>query len=226
MNIYLRQDIFFILIGFILTGSILGYSLLKRPCFRLVALTAVLSLAGLTDVFQVYSNNPVLILLADSGDVCCSLFSLTFFLQFALLCRPRRGAAWSPRTNALFFLPGLLLALVYAFTPLLIGGITSGAYGFKLTYQPGFWLLVLALAGGFLAVSGLTLREIISPPDLECRRRALVLVFAFLLAAYYYGTVLVLPFLYGTSNFASPLPLSCAALVLIYVNIKYGYFTD
>ncbi|MCU0641197.1 MAG: hypothetical protein MUC35_03805 [Candidatus Margulisbacteria bacterium] len=226
MNVYLCQDLFYILIGFLLTGLILGYSLFKRPCARLVFLTVILSLAGITDIFQVYGADPVLILLADSGNVLCALFSLTLFLQLSLLCRPNRPVVWSALANALFFLPGTILALLYTFTPLLIGGVSYGALGFSLTYQPAFWALVVILIGGFLVVCGLALREIVRSPHIKCRERATTLLFALLLAAYFYGTVVILPFLYETSKFASPLPLVCAALVLVYVNIKYGYFSD
>jgi hypothetical protein len=226
MKIYLFQDLCYLLAGLFLTGLVFGYAFFKQPCFRLVTLTILFLLAGVTDVLQVYGVDPTQLLLTDSVNVACALFSLTFFLQFSLLGRSDQRSVWPTRVNALFFLPALLLAMVYTLTPLLIGGITTGANGFRLDYQPGFWLLVLALAGGALMVLWFVWREFSQAGEGKARERAVILLFSFLLAAYFYGTGLILPFLAETGQFASPLPLTFAALVLVYANVKYGYFSD
>lgn len=214
MTKYFYQDLFYILAGFFFVGLVAGYSLFKKPSYLLVGQTLLLSLAGLTDAIFRYNSDPVILLLAGSGNVLFCALTLTIFLLYA----------WPSCPQKLIYLPAVLITAAYALTPWLVRGITSGAYGFELEYAPGYWLLIGFVALCVLLAVAFSLQVVMKSEHAKERERALLLLFALLLSAYYYGSALVVPFFVAGANIASPLPLTFAAMVMAYSCIKYGYF--
>jgi hypothetical protein len=216
MTMYYYQDIFYILVGFLFTALLAGYSFFRKPCSALVWLSLLLSLTGVADAICHYTAVPVVLLLAESGLVLCCTLALTIFLRFVLPSLPPK----------LIYLPALLLTAAYALTPWLVRGITAGAYGFELKYAPGYWLLI-----GFVALYAL-LTVLFSLPVVKRsaqaggRDQSLLLLFVLGLCVFYYGSALVVPFFYAAGNIASPLPLTFAVMLLVYSCLKYGYFAS
>ncbi|HVN67188.1 MAG TPA: hypothetical protein VMT55_02365 [Candidatus Sulfotelmatobacter sp.] len=226
MTVYYYQDFIFASAGFLLVGILLGYALQKQRYYLLVGLTLMLSTASLTDVIFRYNADPALLMLADSGNIFCALFGLTIFLHFSLadLLRWRHGRDF--QNYLLLYLPALAIATAYTLTPLMVEGITSGAAGFEIQYGRGYWLVV-AFAGAYLLLTVLlALFSVIESPKVRERERSAIMLLAAGLCAYYYTSVLILPFLLRLPNFASPLPLTCATIILVYAGIKYEYFSD
>ena len=186
-----------------------------------VLLTFLLTLAGAAELVYRSSSDTALIMLADAVNVFCLLFSLTVLVEFSLAysssgLRPAR--LW-------FYLPALLLSLLYFLTPWLVGGIVeSASLGFRLDYLPGFWLLPLfSLLAALLAVA-LNFTTIFSLRQAADKDRALYLVFVLFLALFFFCSCLLMPFLAGTVNFSSTLPLALAVLVIFYSAAHSGYF--
>jgi hypothetical protein len=226
MTVYYYQDFIFAALGFFLAGLLLGRALVKRRYYLLVALLLMLSTAGLTDVVFRYNPDPALLMLADSGNVFCAAFGLTIFLHFSLAAFLRQRYNYNFRRYLFLYLPALLLAAVYALTPLMVKGITSGGAGFEIKYGQGHWL-VLAFVGLYLLLIGLLgLFSMIESPNVRDRECSAIMLLAAGLCAYYYSSVLVIPFLFQMPNFASPVPLTCATLILTFAGLKYEYFGD
>ncbi|MCU0641816.1 MAG: hypothetical protein MUC35_07050 [Candidatus Margulisbacteria bacterium] len=226
MTAYYYQDLIFTLAGFFLVGLLAGHALYKKPSYLLIVLTTLFSLAGLTDVIFRYNTDPTTLMLADSTNVFCALFALTILLQFSMqyFCAERVRAC--ARYQLLLYLPALLLTLAYAVTPFMVRGITAGAAGFRLTYNDGYWAVLVFGAICLALTAAISIYLAIERPEVRERERAAFLLFALGLFAYYYTVVLALPFLVRAPNFASPLPLTCATLVLVYACVKYEHFSD
>jgi len=120
--------------------------------------------------------------------------------------------------------PAFLVSLFYFLSPWLVDGVLASPLGFRLDYAPGFWLLPLfgLLAG--LVVLGLNFSTLFSGQKAAVKDRALYLILVFFLALFFFGASLLLPFLAGTVNFSSTLPLLMAIGVVFFACAHSGYF--
>jgi hypothetical protein len=186
-----------------------------------VLLVLLLTIAGAADLAFKDNSSTALVLLADGVNVFCFLFCQALFLHFSFAYffpGPLRGRRW------LYLLP-LALALLYFFSPWLVSGIVRNAYlGFRLNYAPGFWLLPLfgALAGGLALALNFAVLFLHREP--AAKDRAIALLLVMFLALFFFSASLIIPFLAGTVNFASPLPVLLALLVIVYTCARYGFF--
>ncbi len=220
---YFQQDVVFlavcgalcvVLFVFLASRQLLGRG---WPALALSFLLTVAGAAGL--VFQ-YRPGTALILLADAVNVFCYLFSLTLFVHYSIVY----SSAGLRRARLWFYLPALALALVYFLTPWLVSGVSQSFLGFRLAYAPAFWLVP---AFGLLAVLlalVLNFRTIFSLQPEAVKDRSLYLLFVLFLVCFFFSSCLLMPFLAGTVNFSSTLPLALAVLVVFYACAHNGYF--
>ena len=224
MTAYFYQDLAYLLGGFFLVGLAAGYSFIKKPCLLLIALTMLLSVAGITDLLFRYNSDPTVLLLSEAANVACYCYALTIFLHFSLVYFFRQPSLGGAAYSWWLYQPALVLILLHVISPWMIGGVTSGANACQIDYRPGYWAIV-AFGLIYLAlIGGLNLQIVALSQSVKERERSLYLMFAVGLTAFYYASALILPFVYGTVNFSSPLPLTCAALILVYACYRYGFF--
>ena len=221
---YFQQDLFAFGFCVILTVGFPVYLAARRSLaggWPAVLLVLLLTISGAADLAFKCNAGTSVVLLADSVNVFCFLVSLTVCAQYSLvyfLPGPLRGRRW-------LYLPALVLAALYFFTPWFVRGIVQNDYlGFRLTYAPGFWLLPLfgLLAAG-LALA-LNFAALFSRRAPAAKDRAIFFLFVLFLALFFYGASLIMPFLAGTVNFASPLPVAMAITVVVYSCARYGLF--
>lgn len=221
---YWQQDLIYFGLSVLLTAGLLFYLSARRSLaagWLAVLLALLLTAAGLADMIFMWNSSTTAVLLADSVNVFCFLFSLTIFAHYSLAYffpggRPVR--LW-------LYLPALAAALLYFFSPWLVRGIVQNYYlGFRLDYAPGFWLLPLfgVLLGGLALV--LNFMILFSNRGEAAKNRSIFLLFVMFLVLFFFTACLILPFLAGTVNFASPLPLALAILVVVYACARYGAF--
>ncbi len=221
---YLQQDLVFLILGMLLS-TVLVYQLVMRrrlgAGWPAVLLAVLLTLAGAAELVFQRTTDTALIMLADAVNVFCLLFSLTVFVHYSLAY----AAAGLRVVRLWFYLPALLLSLLYFLTPWLVGGIVMIPYlGFRLDYAPGFWLLPLYGALAAVLVLALNFTTIFSLREAAAKDRALYLIFVFFLAAFFFSSSLLMPFLIGTVNFSSTLPLLLAIAVIFFSCLRSGYF--
>jgi hypothetical protein len=226
---YFYQDLFYFLIGLAFFFFLAGYMFYRR-CFPrgaglLLGLILLLSTAGLSDLaFRVYpwAN---LVLLADSVNVFCFTFILAIFLHYSLAYSAKQTVWTRTKLYLVFYLPALAISGFYALSPVMVGGLITGPLGFQLNYNPGYWIVVLYGLTLTLASIYLNLGHIESSKPAGEKNRSVFLLFTLLLLVYFYNASLILPFLFQTVNFASPLPTTFAVMVLTYAFLKYNYFS-
>ncbi len=221
---YFQQDVVFLVVCVVTALALPVYlaarGLLGRgwPAYLLMIL---LTLAGAADLVFLHNAGTTPLLLADSVNVFCYLFSLTLFAHYSLIysaARLRPVRLW-------FYLPALLLSLCYFLTPWLVGGvIRSPSFGFRLAYEPAFWLLPLFGLLAALLVVALSCATVFSLQKEAVKDRSLYLIFVLFLTLFFFSSSLLMPFLAGTVNFSSTLPLALALLVIFYSSAHNGYF--
>jgi len=221
MKIYFYQDLISVLLGIALLGLMLIRAMWKRSSYLLLFLVFLLSLAGLTDALFRWNPSSLIVLLADSINVFCYFLGLGVFLHYSILFARREGIG---KGYYLIYLPGLILAFLYVLTPLMVKGITRSFLGFQLSYAQGYyWLIIYGLIY-FILILLFNGRVILSSLGGKEKEESFYLLFSFFLFFYFYSSVIIFPFLYGLVNFASPLPVALAALVLVYAHLRYNYF--
>jgi hypothetical protein len=226
---YFFQDMLYCLISLSSLFCLAGYMIYRRHFPRggllLLGLILLLSTAGLSDLVFRVNPHPSIVLFSDSLNVFCYAFALVILLHYSLAYSSQKEVWTEIRSCLVLYLPALVLSSCYALSPFMISGIVSGSIGFQLSYNPGYWVIVIY--GIFFSLSCIYLnlghlgRE---KPPAEINR-AIFLLFTLLLLAYFYNASLILPFLFRTVNFASPLPTSFAVMILAYAYIKYNYFS-
>ena len=226
---YFYQDIFYISLGIFFIFVLLGYILYRRHLPTggyLLSLVFLLSMAGLSDMIFRWNPNPSWVLSASSLNVFCYSFALTIILNYSIVhfFKDRIGLepAW---LFLILYLPALIVTSIYLFSPLMVSYVLSSPLGFQLAYSPGYWALIVY--GAILVLPSALLNLIIAfqGKSADDANQSIFLLFVLLLVAFFYGSVLVFPFLYRTVNFASPLPTAFAILVLVYAYIRYEYFS-
>lgn len=220
---YFLQDLVSLGLCAVLAAALPLFLIARRELGRgwpAVLLALLLTLAGAADLVFQRNAGTALVLLADAVNVFCFLVSLTVFVHYsvdyaAAGLRPFR--LWS-------YLPALFLALFYFLTPWLVRGIAQSYLGFRLDYAAGFWLLPLfgLLAAGLVVALNFT--TIFSLQKEAIKDRSLYLLFVMFLVLFFFSSSLLMPFLIGTVNFSSVLPLALALLVIFYTCAHNGYF--
>ncbi len=220
---YFQQDLVFLALCAVLSAYLplfLAPRHLLGRGWPAILLMVLLTLAGAAElVFQGYPD-PALILLADAVNVFCFLLSLTVLAHYSIIYT---SAGLRP-VRLWFYLPALLLALVYFLTPWLVRGVARSYLGFRLDYALAFWLLPLFGLLAALLVLGLNFTTIFSLQKAAVKDRSLYLIFVLFLVLFFFSSSLLMPFLAGTVNFSSTLPLALAVLVIFYSCAHNGYF--
>lgn len=228
MNYY-SQDLLYILLGIFFIFVLLGYTIYRRHLPTggyLLGLVFLLSLAGLSDMIFRWNPNPSLVLSASSLNVLCFSFSLSIILNYSIVHFFKGKIGLKPLWLFLaLYLPALIVASLYAFSPLMISGMLSNPLGFQPIFNSGYWALVFYGVFLFLLSTLLNLILAFKGKSLDEKNQSVFLLFILFLVVYFYSSVLIFPFLYRTVNFASPLPTTFAILVLVYAYIRYGYFS-
>jgi|GEM_PF-1337046 len=226
---YFYQDILYVSLSVVLLLVLVIHMLARRRFPKgsplLLGLMLLLSTAGLSDIAFRFNPRPDIVLLADSLNVFCFSFALAIILHFSLAYFSPNQRLTRTKLYLLLYAPALVISGLHALSPLTIHGIISGPIGFQLSYNWGYWIIVaygvlFGLYSLFLNVDMIFIKK-----DPAEKNRAAFLVFVLLLIAYFYQSSLIFPFLFRMVNFASPLPTTCAVLVLAYAYIKYRYFT-
>jgi hypothetical protein len=225
---YFLQDMLYFLIGlaffFVLAGHMLYRRRFPRGAGSLLGLVLLLSTAGLSDLaFRLYPQ-PNLVLLADSVNVFCYAFILAIFLHYSLAYSAKQTIWTETKLYLALYLPALAISGFYALSPLMISGLVASPLGFQLDYNPGYWIVVLYGLSLTLSCIYLNLGHIESSKPAGEKNRSVFLLFTLLLLVYFYNSSLILPFLFQTVNFASPLPTTFAIMVLTYAYLRYNYF--
>jgi hypothetical protein len=225
---YFYQDLSYIIISVVFIAYLFGYAEIHRRIpkgfFLLLLLTLLLSTGGLSDMVFRWNPDPTLVILADSLNVFCFSFALTIILHYSALYFYKNDFLAASKGYRWLYLPACLLTFVYILSPLMIKGIVSNPIGFQLKYAPGYWLIVLF--GALLGLAALLINFgiVLHSRNENEKNRSLFMLFVLILTLYFYSSVMFLPFLFNAVNFASPLPMTFAVIVLVYAYIKYGYF--
>jgi hypothetical protein len=226
---YFYQDMLYFLIGLFFFLFLAGYMIYHRRFprggFLLLGLILLLSTASLSDLAFRVNPHPNIVLFADSLNIFCYTLILAILLHYSLAYSSEKPVWTETKSYLALYLPALIISALYALSPLMVAGIVSGSIGFQLSYNPGYWVIVIY--GIFLSLSCVYLNlehlgRDKSPAEIN---RSIFLLFTLLLLAYFYNASLILPFLFRTVNFASPLPTSFAIMVLVYAYTKYNYFS-
>jgi len=227
--VYFIQDTLFVALSIFLLFFLLGYMALRHRFPKgsplLCALILLFSSAGLSDLAFRFSPNPVVVLYADSLNLFCFVFSLAILSHFSLVHFSKNPIWTHSKFYLILYLPALIIAVLHTLSPLMISGIVSGPIGFQLSYNWGYWLIVIYAALFGLHSVLLNLIIIVKNPVAAEKNHSVFLLLVLLLSLYFYNSSLILPFLYRMVNFSSPLPTTFAILILTYTFIRYHYFT-
>jgi hypothetical protein len=191
--------------------------------YLLLALIMILLLSGVAQLAFRWSPEPAVILLANVWQVFCFLCALTIVVHFSLYSFTKAPFLWANELYLLLYLPAVVVALVYAATPLMLAGAVYTPFGCELIYGPGFWAVVvlgLALCLASFLLEFIMLLKRVSASE---NRQALLSLLILGLLAYYYLADLVLPFFWHDAALISPLPVTLAIAILIYEFIEYHY---
>jgi hypothetical protein len=226
---YFYEDILYIAGNILLLLFLFGYKVysgrLARGSFMLLSLILLLSTAGLSDMAFRWNPNPNVVLLAAALNVFCFVAALSILLHFSMIYFHPTKFWKNVIFCSVYYFPVLVITGFQLFSPLLISGIITGPVGFRLVYNPAYLIIVLYAAALVLLTVLFNLATIVRDPHFEKKNQSAFLLFILLLVVYFYSASLVLPFLFGTVNFASPLPTTFAVLILAYTYIRYNYFT-
>ena len=228
MSYFFAEDLFAIVASGLVFLSFLGYLINKGQFSKgklLLALVFLLSLSGLSDMVFRFNSNANLVVLADGLNVICYTLVLALILDYSTVYLFRNPLAMPIISFILIYLPPIVISAVYILTPWMVSGITQNAsLGFKLSYNSGYWVLLVYGAMLFLLSLGFILVDLWRDPDPEGRSESLFTLFILFLLGYFYCSVIIFPFWLKMVNFASPLPTTFAGLVLAYSYIVHGYF--
>ena len=225
---YFYQDLFFIICSLIIFIFFLGYLIVRRQ-FRggklLLGLTFLLSLAGISDMVFRFNPDPNLVVLAEGMNVICFTFVLALLLNYSTVYFYKNPLSLPLKYYLLIYLPALIISVIYIFTPWMVSSITQNPFGFKISYNSGYWAIVLY--GILMSICALlfVLITLFRDHDLDDKNEALFMMFILVLLVFFYSSVLILPFISHMVNFASPLPTTFAILALVYSYIAHGYFS-
>ncbi|MFH1347593.1 MAG: hypothetical protein ABIH22_02775 [Candidatus Margulisiibacteriota bacterium] len=226
---YYYQDISYILGSILLllflVGEMLHFRHLPKGGPLLLGLTLLLSTAGLSDLIFRSNPNPTIILFADSLNVFCFTFALAIILNYSLVYFSKNPLWSEKKAYLVLYIPALIISALHALSPMMIKGVLWGPISYQLNYNPGYWIIVAyGISFAFLSIlfSLSAARKIQSPSE---KNQSLLLVCVLILLTYFYNSSLILPFLFKTVNFASPLPTTFAILLLVYGYIEYNYFS-
>lgn len=226
---YFYQDISYvlgsILLLLFLVGEMIHFRRLPKGGPLLLCLILLLSTAGLSDLIFRSNANPTIILFADTLNVFCFTFALAIIFNYSLVYFFKDNFWADARYHILLYVPALVISVMHTLSPTMIKGIVWGPVGYQLNYNPGYWAIViyglsLALLSVLLNIGAIG--KVKSPSE---KNQSILLVCALILLAYFYNSSLVLPFLFQSVNFASPLPTTFAILLLVYGYIEYNYFS-
>ena len=136
--IYFYQDILLAAINIFLLTFLVGYMIYHQRFTHggnlLLALIIMLSTAGISDMIFRWNPNPTLILLADSFNVFCFLFTLTILLHFSLFSFTRSVLLRENKFYLLLYFPPVILSFLYALTPLMISKPYLFSKNFDITF--------------------------------------------------------------------------------------------
>ncbi|MEE8637593.1 MAG: hypothetical protein V3T21_00950 [Candidatus Margulisiibacteriota bacterium] len=229
MVYYFYQDISYVIISIIfllfLVGHMFYYRRFTRGSFHLLGLILMLSTAGLSDLAFRWNPRPIIVLYADALNVFCFVFALAILLHYSLVHFFKSRLWTETKFYWTLYLPALVISALHVLTPLMIAGIFFGPIGFQLSYNAGYWAIVIYGMGFSLLSVFLNLGIIVKDTSPSEKNQSVFLLFTHLLLIYFYSSSLILPFLFNMFNFVSPLPTTFAIIVLAYAYVKYNYFS-
>jgi hypothetical protein len=227
--VYFYQDISYVIISIIFLLFLVGHMLycrrFQKGSLLLLVLILMLSTAGLSDLAFRWSPRSSVVLCADTLNVLCFVFALAILLHYSLVHFSKNRLWAEVKFYWVLYLPALIISVLHILTPLMIAGVISGPIGYQLSYNSGYWIIVIYGIGFSLLSILLNLGIIAKDTSPSEKNQSIFLLFTHLLLIYFYTSSLILPFLFNLANFVSPLPTTFAIIVLAYAYVKYNYFS-
>jgi hypothetical protein len=226
---YFYNDIIMVAANLVLLLFLFGFMVVRRRFTHggnlLLLMIILLSTLGFSDLIFQWNPNPLLILLANTLNVFCALFTLTILCHFSLFAFTRSPLLWESRTYRWLYLPSILISFLYALSPLMLTGIVQNSFGFRLLFNSGYWAVIICGLALTLAISLLELAILFRPGSADEKAEAGISLAVLLILAHFFNLNLVLPFFFYLGTYASPMPAMLATLLLVYEFIRYNYYS-
>lgn len=225
---YFLEDIIIVSASVLISLFFLGYLLFRGQLLNgllLLVFVTLLSISGFSDAVFRFNPHPNLVVMADGLNIFCFTIELAILLHFSTVYFIKKPSQTPLPLDAVIYLPAVIISALYSLSPLMVSGVTANTTGFQMNYNPGYWTIVVY--GAVMAIISLIFIFItlLRDPDAEDRNEVLFLLLVLILMIFFYGSVLVVPFLYNFINFVSPMPIVFAVLALVYSYISHGYFS-
>jgi hypothetical protein len=226
---YFYNDIIMVAVNLGLLLFLFGYMVARRRFTHggnlLLLMIILLSTLGLSDLIFQWNPNPLLILLANTLNVFCALFTLTILCHFSLFAFTRSHLLWESRAYLWLYLPSVVISFLYALSPLMLTGIVHNPFGFRLVFSPGYWAVIVCGVALTVAISLLELAILFRPGSADEKAEAGISLAILLLLAHFFNLNLILPFFVYLGSYSSPMPAMLATLLLVYEFIRYNYYS-
>jgi hypothetical protein len=226
---YFTNDVITVAVNLGLLLFLFGFMVARRRFTHggnlLLLMIILLSTLGLSDLIFQWNPNPLLILLANTLNVYCALFTLSILCHFSLFSFTRSHLLWESRAYLWLYLPSVVISFFYALSPLMLTGIISNPFGFRLTFGAGYWAVIICGVALTLAICLLELAILFRPGTADDKAEAGISLAILLILAHFFNLNLILPFFIYLGTYASPLPATLATLLLVYEFIRYNYYS-
>ncbi|MFA4844067.1 MAG: hypothetical protein WC632_03860 [Candidatus Margulisiibacteriota bacterium] len=226
---YFYNDIIMVVANLSLLLFLFGFMVARRRFTHggnlLLLLIILLSTLGLSDLIFQWNPNLPLILLANSLNIFCALFTLSILCHFSLFAFTRSHLLWESRAYLWLYLPPVIISFLYALSPLMLTGIVQNPLGFRLLFGSGYWAIVICGAALTFAISLLELAILFRPGSADEKAEAGISLAILLLLAHFFNLNLILPFFVYLGTYSSPMPAMLATLLLAYEFIRYNYYS-
>lgn len=226
---YFYNDLVMVAVNLGLLLFLFGFMVARRRFTHggnlLLLMIILLSTLGFSDLIFQWNPNLPLILLANSLNVFCALFTLSILCHFSFFSFTRSPLLWESRAYLFLYLPSVLISFLYALSPLMLTGIVQNPFGFRLIFGGGYWAIIICGAVLTLAIFLLELAILLRPGSADEKAEAGISLAILLLLSRFFNLNLVLPFFVYLGTFSSPMPTMLATLLLVYEFIRYNYYS-